>query len=255
MIHVNDRKPGGIFPFITIAVIVLNCLVLLYGLSLGPRFEAFVYRFGLIPYEVTRGRQVIFVCRHLVRDERTGDLQVMAEVSEEGFPDARSVLKEAYFPILSSMFLHANLLHLAGNMVFLWLFGPRIENYLGHLRFLWFYLLCGIMASFCHIASNGGSEVPTIGASGSISGILGACLLLYPNYRVFRSLPFFYFIRIGAVPAFFLIGMWFIGLVIYSIAGCSVAWFAHIGGFVGGLLLILILRPRKGLRRRIRYFV
>jgi len=149
MIHANDRKPAGIFPLVTIAVIVLNCLVLLYGLSLGPRFEAFVYRLGLIPYEVTRGRQVIFVRCHLVRDERTGDPQVMAEVSEGGFPDARSVLREAYFPI----------------------------------------------------------------------------------------------------------GMWFVGLVIHSIAGCSVAWFAHIGGFTVGFLLIIVLRPRKGLRRRMRHFV
>ena len=150
-----------------------------------------------------------------------------------------------YLPgLVSYMFLHANLLHLLGNLLFLWIFGDNIEDYLGHARFLKFYLLSGILAGLSHIFMNPGSPIPMVGASGAIAGVLGAYFLLYPKAKV-TTLIFFWLTRL---PANVFLGVWLTLQIIYSVISIGkpgVAWYAHIGGFAAGLVLIKIYKKGK----------
>ncbi len=151
--------------------------------------------------------------------------------------------------VLTSMFLHGGWLHLVGNMWFLWVFGNNIEDSMGHLRFVAFYLLCGVAASLAHVFTTASSGVPTVGASGAISGVMGAYLLLYPRVRVDTLLFFFIFIRIIPLPAWFMLGYWFfIQLVAGGMTpagGGGVAYWAHVGGFVAGLVLIKLFEKEE----------
>jgi membrane associated rhomboid family serine protease len=149
------------------------------------------------------------------------------------------------------MFLHGSLFHLLGNMLYLWIFGNNVEDVLGPLRFLLFYIICGLAASLTHIAFHPLSRVPMIGASGAIAGVLGAYFLLFPGARVLTLVFLFFFIRIIPVPAGLVLGLWFIMQVLNVGLGGGVAWFAHIGGFVAGLVLALpwIGRARRMGRR------
>jgi membrane associated rhomboid family serine protease len=149
--------------------------------------------------------------------------------------------------------MHGGWLHLVGNMLYLWIFGDNVEDKLGHIRFLVFYLLCGIAASALHIVLEPTSNVPTIGASGAISGILGAYILMFPRARVLTLIPIFIFIQIAELPAYVILGLWFVlqffnGMLSlgYANAGMGgVAWWAHIGGFIAGLLLVIPLRKYR----------
>jgi membrane associated rhomboid family serine protease len=154
------------------------------------------------------------------------------------------------------MFMHGGLLHIGGNMLYFWIFGNNIEDRLGHLRFFFFYLFCGIFAAYAHALSSPHSEVPMIGASGAISGVLGAYLVLYPRARVLVLLPLLFFITTARVPALVVLGIWFAGQLLSSLmaapgSGGGVAFAAHVGGFVGGILLIrAFLHERRRPRRR-----
>ena len=155
--------------------------------------------------------------------------------------------------LLTSMFIHGNLFHLGGNMLYLWIFGNNIEDAMGHLRFVVFYVICGIVATLFHVASNPASKVPMVGASGAISGILGAYLLLYPWARVHTIVFIIFFIKIIKIPAFFLLTFWFVMQVLNSSVGGGVAWYAHIGGFLAGFILIKPFakrKKRKSIRRK-----
>jgi membrane associated rhomboid family serine protease len=148
------------------------------------------------------------------------------------------------------MFLHGGLFHLLGNMWFLWVFGNNIEDAVGHVGFLVFYLLCGILSFLTHIACNSHSYIPTIGASGAISGIMGAYIILYPRARIVTLFPIFIFFQIIRVPAFVFLGLWFVYQFLASSAsgstsGGGVAWSAHIGGFIAGMVLIKLFSGRK----------
>ncbi len=150
------------------------------------------------------------------------------------------------------MFLHGGLLHLLGNMLYLWIFGKSVEDSMGHVRFIFFYLLCGVIATFCHVFSNPDSRLPMVGASGAISGILGAYLLLHPRAKIRTLIPLGFFFRIIEIPAVLLLGFWIIIQVLYgtqrmatSATGGGVAWLAHVGGFVAGLLLISVFQRSK----------
>ena len=156
--------------------------------------------------------------------------------------------------LVSSMFIHGGFLHIAGNMWFLWIFGKGIEDAIGHVRFLIFYFLCGLAAGIIHVIVNAGSPVPTVGASGAIAGVMGAYLIKFPSARIVTLVPIFIFITTLDIPAAFLLLYWFViqffsgvGSVGYSQASSGdVAWFAHIGGFLAGMGLILTMpsKPR-----------
>jgi len=164
-----------------------------------------------------------------------------------------------YLTLLTYMFLHANWLHLMANMFYLWIFGSSVEDFLGHLAFIYYYIICGIGAGVIHSVANPASLIPTVGASGAISGLLAAYMILFPSARIVVLIPIFIFFEVVKVPAYLFIGLWFIYQFIAgfsSLAGESalggIAWFAHIGGFIFGILLLpifILFRKLFGVKR------
>ncbi len=212
MIPIRDINPTERFAFVTLMLIVMNIAVFFYEVHLGERGEALLSAFALIPAKL---------------------------FSQPGVVDGAV---PARLTIFSSMFLHGGIAHLAGNMLYLWIFGNNIEDSTGRFRFIVFYLLCGVTAAYVHALANSASMVPMIGASGAVSGILGAYLLLFPRARV-RTVVFFgFYIRYIDVPAMFVLGFWFIlqflSALVSSGSGQGIAWYAHIGGFLAGIALI-----------------
>lgn len=221
MIPLKDENPTSTTPFITVSLIVANILIFFYEVSLGPALKGLVYTYGAIPYELT----------HRV-----------------------SIGEGTYVPpfltVFSSMFLHGGFMHIAGNMLYLWIFGNNIEDSMGHIKFLIFYLLSGIVAAYTNAYIDRHSMVPMIGASGAISGVLGAYLLLFPYARVLTLVPLGFYFQIMRIPAVVVLGFW---IVIQLFSGTlslgipqrgGVAWFAHIGGFVTGILLVGLFKKR-----------
>lgn len=221
MIPLHDDNPTEIYPVLTVAIIIACTLVFLWEASLGTETaEATVYSLGVIP--------AVLLDR----------VQLPAEL----------VLVPPAATILTSMFMHGGLLHLAGNMLYLWIFGNNIEDAMGHLRFAVFYVLCGMAAVFGQVLQNPASEVPMIGASGAISGILGAYLLLYPRARVLVLVPIGFVMQLMRLPAGWVLGFWFLAQLLSSAISqgeAGVAWFAHIGGFVAGMLLLPLFKRRN----------
>jgi len=221
MIPLKDNIPSSRTPLITIGLIIINVLVYLNQLTLPPRAAVrFVYLYGLIPVEIAGGELLV---QHPV---------------------------PLYGTILTSMFVHGGLLHLVGNMLYLWIFGDNVEDRLGRFRFLLFYLLSGVGAAATQILSDPRSQIPMIGASGAISGVLGAYLLLYPHARVVTLVFFGWFIRLIEIRAVFVLGFWILvqlasGLLTWGAQVGGVAWFAHVGGFVAGLVMVIPLRRRE----------
>ena len=229
MIPIRDDAPRYATPYVTYFLVGLNIVVFLFELML-PRSarEQFMFLYGMVPAKITA-------------------LAVgMPEVSAEA----------ALTPILTSMFLHASFLHILFNMWFLWIFGDNIEDYLGHFRYLILYLLSGFGAAAAHIAFNLGSTVPSVGASGAIAGVMGAYIVLYPSARVLTLLPLFVFFTFVWLPAWLVLGYWFIVQFLSGAATSivpshqtsgGVAFWAHVGGFVCGMLLIKLFpnRPRR----------
>ena len=214
-IPLKDKNPTQRFPIVTVILIALNILIFLYQVFSLQGLEYHVYRMGAIPYEITHFTTVTF------------------------FPRISPPLT-----LLTSMFIHGGILHLFGNMLYLWIFGNNIEDFLGPFRFLLFYLISGLGASLIHIAFHPSSQVPMIGASGAIAGVLGAYFLLYPGARVLTLV----FIWIIPVPAFIILGLWFVAQVMNIGIGGGVAWFAHVGGFLIGLGLISLYLKRRRVR-------
>jgi membrane associated rhomboid family serine protease len=215
MIPLRDENPARRVPFVNYALIFINVLVFLWQVSLGTQGEAVLYRLALIPLDVTQGLDL---------------------------GDARAVL--------TSMFMHAGLAHLAGNMLYLWIFGDNVEDALGHFKYLLFYLAGGLAASATHVLLYPNSSVPTVGASGAIAATLGAYLLLFPNRRVVTLIPLGFFLQVARLPAIFVLGAWFVlqlfqgtlSLGMDQLGG--VAFWAHIGGFAFGMLFGPLLRSR-----------
>ena len=224
MFPLKDDNPTTITPIVTVALIAVNVLIFLYQFFLlEPQFhDRFVYQYGAIPAVVV------------------GKLSLNADIA-------------AIPPILSvftSMFLHGGLMHLVGNMWFLWIFGNNIEEAMGHLRFIIFYLICGILASWSHIASDPGSVLLSIGASGAIGGVMGAYIMLYPRARVWTFIFLFFFIRILYIPAGIILGYWFFIQLINGSATIGqeeggVAFWAHIAGFVAGVLFVGLFKKKN----------
>ena len=198
---------------VTLILILANVLVFFYELSLGNGYQQnrFIATYGLVPDRL--------------------------RISS----------------ILTSMFIHGGWLHILGNMWLLWIFGRGIEDILGHARYLFFYLACGIAAAVVHVLVNANSPVPTVGASGAIAGVMGAYLIKFPRARIVTLVPIFFFLTTLDIPAAFVLLYWFaiqffsgVGSVGYSQASSGdVAWFAHIGGFLAGMGLILVMAPRQ----------
>ena len=220
MIPLKDDNPTDSPPVVTVVLIVICVLAFLWQQTLGPVESArAIYSLGVIP-------------------------AVLLNIKE--LPDALAIIP-AELSIFSSMFLHGGWMHLIGNMLYLWIFGDNIENTFGRKRFLLFYLLCGIAAAFAQTLMNTASEIPMIGASGAISGVLGAYLLLYPRARVLVVIPLGIFMHTMRLPAIAVLGFWFAIQLFSSIgagSGGGVAFMAHVGGFVAGMALMPLFRPR-----------
>jgi membrane associated rhomboid family serine protease len=225
MIPFQDDNPGNSTPVVTIVLIAINVVVFLYEQLLlsNGQLEPFIYQAALIPVEVTRNFGLAVI----------GDF-------------------------FTSMFMHGDWMHLIGNMLYLWVFGDNIEDTLGHIPYLFFYLVCGLLATFTHIATGPFSDVPTLGASGAISGVLGAYLVLFPHAYV-RTLVFlFRFIRVTTLRALWVLGFWFVyqlvlGLFSLGSTGGGVAFWAHIGGFVAGFGLMFAYASMRGLPKISQY--
>ncbi|MCH8028516.1 MAG: rhomboid family intramembrane serine protease [Candidatus Dadabacteria bacterium] len=223
MIPLRDKNRSSTFPVVNTVLIAANVLVFFYELSLGTQMHGFFMEFGLVP----------------------------AAVTSAGTPTA-----ERAYPFITSMFLHGGFLHLAGNMLYLYIFGDNVEDRLGHGKYLVFYLLTGIAAALGQTVLNTSSIVPMIGASGAISGVLGAYILFFPHAKVVTLIPF-YFIYITEIPAFVFLIIYFLMQLIsgfsslaQSTGGGGVAWWAHIGGFIAGLAMASFFRKKKMLRSR-----
>jgi len=225
MIPLRDDQPSFSTPFINYFLIALNVLVFLWEASIGLNtraFQAFALEFGVVP-------------RHA--------LGVLTGHSHD--PIATALL-----PVFTSMFLHASLLHVAGNMLFLWIFGDNVEDYLGHFQYLVFYLLSGFAAATTHVLLNANSRIPILGASGAIAGVMGAYFILYPRARVLT----WFFIFVVWVPAWLMLGYWFLlnflsGTVNSAEAtggSGGIAFWAHVGGFVAGMLMVKLFPERPG---------
>ncbi|HJX37836.1 MAG TPA: rhomboid family intramembrane serine protease [Anaerolineae bacterium] len=226
MIPLGDSVPSERTPFVTYALIALNVLVFSWELVLGPRADRLIYTWGAIPADVVAWRQEPAVLLTLV----------------------------------TSMFLHGGWFHLIGNMLYLAIFGNNVEGIMGYKRYLGFYLLCGVVASLAQVLIAPVSTAPGIGASGAIAGVLGAYLLSFPRARVFVGIFLLVYMEVVALPAILVLGFWFVMQLFNGIAviGASseaimggVAWWAHIGGFVAGLVLTPFLRQPG--RQQFRY--
>lgn len=217
----KDHNPTRTAPLFTVALILANAMVFVHQLRLGSAgFQQFVYVMGAIPYELTRFAD---------------------SVSDTPVP--------LYMTPFTAMFVHGDFLHILGNMLYLWIFGNNIEDALGHLRFFFFYFACGLAAAGTHILSSPSSKIPMVGASGAIAGILGAYIITYPRARV----SVLFLIWVVKVPAVIVLGLWFLIQIRNSLASVpgtgGVAWFAHIGGFIAGALLMARFREKRGPRK------
>jgi membrane associated rhomboid family serine protease len=226
MIPVRDDQPRFGIPYVTYFLIGLNLVIFLFEATLSPQsFKVLLYQLGMVPANITA---------------------VLAGTGRMG-------LTAAFLPTVTSMFLHGSWMHVIGNMWFLWIFGDNIEDYLGHFKYLLFYLLSGLGAAFAQVILNPHSRVPTVGASGAIAGVLGAYFLLYPRAKVLIWFPIFFLFYL---PAWVTLGYWFAmqfvsgaaaSIASYSETSGGVAFWAHVGGFVAGIVLIKIFpeRPRR----------
>ncbi len=215
MLPIRDHNPSERTPYVTYGLMALNIAVFLYGYAFITSDQAlnkFYYDYAMIPARISQGAN--------------------------------------YLSLMTSIFMHAGLMHLAGNMLFLWIFGDNLEDVMGHIPFLIFYLICGVGADIAQFAFDAHSPIATVGASGAIAGLMGGYLLLYPKAKVDIFIFLIIFIRIVPVPAWLMLGVWF-GLQVFNgisadMSGGGVAYWAHAGGFVVGFILTLPLWLKLG---------
>ncbi|MGB9619858.1 MAG: rhomboid family intramembrane serine protease, partial [Armatimonadota bacterium] len=239
MIPLADENPSGRKPYVVYALIALNVTVYIVD-YLGTQIVKGIpinglWNYSMVPAAVVSNTPVPVQIRHgpyLLSIPHTG-------------------LDPQWLTIFTSMFMHASILHIAGNMLYLWIFGNNIEDALGHFRFLLFYLACGVFAALAHILWNPSSQVPTVGASGAIAGVLGAYLYLYPGNSVTTLIMLGFFWDYVEIPAVIVLGIWFLTQLINlggsggMYGGGGVAYGAHVGGFVAGLVIIAMLDGRS----------
>ncbi len=217
MIPLRDTQPSFSPPVVTIALIVVNVVIFLFQASLDRySLNHFIYTYGVVPDRLVPST------------------------------------------LVTSMFLHGGWLHLIGNMWFLWIYGDNVEDVLGHGKYFLFYLLTGVAAALVHVAFNPYSRIPTIGASGAIAGVMGAYLIKFPHSRILTLVPIFFVFTTIEVPAVLILAYWFVIQIVSGVGNLAysnlsqggVAWFAHAGGFLAGMLLIALLRTRPRYHRR-----
>jgi len=226
MIPIRDTVPSRHYPVANVIFIAVNILVFLMEMSEGEALNRFMYIYGLVParYSVSQ------IASHFTMFQQT-------------------------FAFFSFMFLHGSFWHLAGNMWFLYIFGDAVEDRLGHLRYVIFYLLCGLASGFAHVFFNLESTMPTIGASGAIAGVMGAYFILYPKAKIVTLIPIIFIPYFVELPAAIFLGIWFfiqfISATVTGIDASGIAWWAHIGGFIFGavFLKIFLLIPGEGAPR------
>ena len=225
MIPIGDENNGRVLtPVVNYALIAINVLVFLFQLTLpdtraNPALTEFIFRFGAVPAEISRGQDL--------------------------------------FALLTSMFLHGGWLHIAGNMLFLWVFGDNVEDTMGHVRYLVFYLLCGLAAGLAQVLIDPGSTIPLVGASGAISGVLGAYIVLFPHGRIRSLVILGVFVSVVLVPAWVQIGVWIVLQLLSGVAslgvqteGGGVAFWAHVGGFIAGVALVWVFKDQRAVDRQ-----
>jgi membrane associated rhomboid family serine protease len=220
MFPIHDDNPTRITPYVTYLLLIACVLVFFWQISLGEAQQRAVYAFGTIP-------SVLFASKSL-----PPELQILP----------------AWLTIFTSMFMHGGWMHLIGNMLYLWVFGNNVEDSMGHGRFIVFYLLCGLLAALTQAVFNPDSEIPMIGASGAISGVLGAYLLLHPHARILVIIPIGILIYTPWIAAYWVLGFWFVLQILNSMVSASetggVAYGAHLGGFIAGMILIPMFKYR-----------
>ena len=226
MIPLKDMSPRRSVPLMTILLIIANVLVFFYQIGLTPRAgDAFIMTYGLVPAKI--------------------------QMALAGTPHV--TIGDALVPLFTCMFLHGGWLHILGNMWFLWIFGGNVEDRLGPLTFLLFYLVCGIASGITQAVFSWGSHIPSVGASGAISGVLGAYIVFFPYARILTLVPLFIFFFTARIPAMIFIGLWFVVQFLSGVgtlgatgaaASGGVAWWAHIGGFVLGVVLAGLVKGR-----------
>lgn len=224
MIPLRDKVRVRRLPLVTVLLIIANTYIFLKEIFLGPELKGVIYKYAVVP------------AAYLHPGTWTPSQAIAAGIS-----------------LVSALFLHGGWLHLLGNMWYLWIFGDNVEDKLGHFKFLVFYLLCGLIGNLAHVIANINSNTPALGASGCIAGVLGAYFLLFPGAKIVTLLPVLIFWTVAEVPAFFFLGIWFLLQFLngfFTLPGSKessgyVAWWAHIGGFAGGLLLVPFFRIRK----------
>lgn len=222
MIPIRDNIPSRRFPVMNVVLIGINVIMFLYEVSLAvPEREAFLRVYGMIPRQVT------------------------------GIFATEAVSLGDFGSVFTAMFLHGSWMHIIGNMLFLWVFGDNVEDIVGSWRYLLLYLLAGAVGNFAHVITNPASALPTIGASGAVAGILGAYLVNFAHARVVTLIPLGIFLTTVELPALFFLLFWFVLQLISGFASLGVesvggvAWWAHIGGFLAGVLLVRFLRERR----------
>ena len=228
MIPLRDENPSRSVPVVSRLLIVVNTIAFVYQLMQGADLRAFMVEWGMVPARLT-------LALHYGEESLAGP----------------------GLTLLTSMFLHGGWLHLVGNMWYLWIFGDNVEDRLGRGRFILFYVAAGIVAALLHYALNPASRLPTVGASGAIAGVLGGYLVTFPRARVITLVPLFPFFQVMALPAVVVLGLWFViqffsGFISMGFGGGGVAWWAHVGGFVFGLIAMRLLaagRPRASAAR------
>jgi rhomboid family protein len=259
----KDNIPTERFPFVTVALIAINVFVFLF-LQHPTGFSSVdnetVVKYGAIPYELTHpgkhcgyGDKVTPGGKLVTSTKGTVVCEGTVVQTSEGPTRIRSVTgsqPSTWVTIFTAMFMHGGFLHIIGNMLFLWIFGNNVEDAMGPLKFLVFYLLSGIAALALQVAFNTDSTVPTIGASGAIAGVLGGYILLYPRARVLTLIFLIFFVTFIEVPAVLVLGLWFLQQLYFGVAdlsdptGGGVAYFAHIGGFAFGLIFVRVFATR-----------
>ncbi|MBI5021205.1 MAG: rhomboid family intramembrane serine protease [Ignavibacteriales bacterium] len=222
MIPLRDTNPSRTVPIVNYILIAANLIIFLFELSLDADLGNFIYNYGVVPATIMN------------------DFKMM------------SIGVGSIFPFFSSMFLHGGWMHLIGNMLFLYIFGDNIEDKFGHIRYFIFYILAGVSAAVMQTIIFPDSTTPMVGASGAIAGVLGAYVFLFPGAKIVTLIPIFFFFQIVELPAFLFLGIWFamqifsglFSLGIGADAG-GVAWWAHIGGFLAGVIMLPFFRKRS----------
>src|SRR5258706_6755077 len=236
----DDNSDRTTTPIVNYVLIAINILVFVFLQQLGNN-DRFTYAFSTVPEEIVTGRDIRTDDR-IREDAITGERLLVPGLQRTPF--------SVYLTLIFSMFLHGGIAHIAGNMLFLWIFGDNVEDFYGHITYLFFYLVCGIGSGLLHVLFNMNSTVPALGASGAISGVMGAYLILYPRSRILTLV----FIFLVPIPAVIILGFWFVLQFLAGInslgvtANGGVAVWAHVGGFLLGMLITIMARGRQTTR-------